>query len=114
MDTATPLTALDVARSILAGEYDDDLATISEAARQRRKDVSAREAKLNGMTLKPGDRVTLHGLSPKLLNGAVVEVTRVDRTRVLVKPIDDVTDFLAAQRLGHGSRVPLQCVTRVD
>lgn len=114
-DTLT-MAGTDIARSILSGEYDSDLDVLAEAVRMRRKDVKAREGRMNALTLKPGDHVRMHGLTPKILNDAVVEVVSLRRTRVNVKAIDGVTNPLAAQRVGtHGTcGVPLTCVTKVD
>lgn len=114
MTTITPLR--EVLAGILDGSYDEELSAISDAVRSRMKDVRDQKAKLNGLTLKPGDRVTMHGLTPKLLNGQIVEVVEINRTRATVKAIEGVTNAAATARVGtHGMcRVPLTCVTAID
>jgi len=116
MTTATIIPFKEIASGILDGEYDNVLDSLQSAINERRKDVRARHARLNGLTLKAGDRVTLHGLSPKFLNDEVVEVVTVNKTRVAVKSIDGVTGFRAAARIGShgGCTVPLTCVTAVS
>jgi hypothetical protein len=51
--------------AIVNGEFDDDLEGIQNACRQRQKV----QGDINLMTLKPGTKVRLRGLSPKYLNG---------------------------------------------
>jgi hypothetical protein len=51
--------------AIVNGEFDDDLEGIKNACRQREKV----QGDINLMTLKPGTKVRLRGLSPQYLNG---------------------------------------------
>lgn len=116
MNTTDTITAQDVALAILDGRLDDDLKALADAIHARRKQVRAREAQMNALFLSKGDHVTMHGLSPKYLNDAVVEVVEVKKTRVSVKSIEGVTPMRAAQRVGSGGfcTVPLSCVTKVS
>ena len=60
--------------SIINGDYDDDLDRIIEAVKSRRRENSERRGRINALTLKPGTRVRLKGLSPKYLNGLEGEI----------------------------------------
>lgn len=110
-DTDT-INLADVVHAILDGKFDDNLKGLADAIHERRKDVRKREGQMNAVLLKVGDRVTLKGLSPKYLNGTVVEVTEIHKTRASIKAIDGETSLKAAHRLIGGARVPLSCVER--
>jgi hypothetical protein len=107
-------TTRDLLAGIIDGDHDEALDSIAEAVRERRKAVRDREGRLNALTLKPGVRVTLKGLSPQYLNGAIVEVVKVNTSRVVVTSIDGVTSLRAAGRIRSGSTVPLSCVEAVE
>jgi len=97
-----------VVRSIIAGDYDDDLETLANAISERRKEKRRVEATVNRLTLLPGTRVGLKGLSPKRLNskkGVVVENTSRHRTAIAVK-LDGPVDY----RFGEVVHVPASCV----
>jgi len=115
MQDTTTLTAQDVALAVLDGQFDADLEALSNAIRSRRKDVTAKNAQMNALFLKPGDKVTLNGLSPKTLNGAVVEIVEVKKTRAAVRATEDCS-IQVQQRIGMHGRitVPLSCVTKVE
>lgn len=113
-DTDT-MTAQEVAMAILDGEYDASLDALSDAAHTRRKELRKKEGQMNALFLSAGDRVTLKGLSPKYLNGTVVEVVKINKTRAVVKPIEGETSLQATHRIGAaGCRVPLSCMTKVE
>ena len=113
-DTST-MTAQDIAMAVLNGDYDNDLKALGEAVRARRKDVSKKEAQMNALFLSPGDRVRLKGLSPKLLNGAVVEVVKINKTRAVVKSTDETTGQAATRISSYGgTTVPLSCVEKIE
>lgn len=101
-------------QSILTGEYDETLETLLDAIHERKKSVRKVKAQQNKLLLSVGDHVTLSGLSPKYINGAVVKVAEIRRTRCLVEPIDGVTPNRVANRFGMGVTVPLNCVTKAD
>lgn len=47
------------------------LELIGQALKAQHRQISATEARINQASLKPGDRVRTHNLSPKYLNGKV-------------------------------------------
>jgi len=100
----------DVIRAIMNGELDDDLDRLSAAIKEQRKETRAREAAVNRLTMLPGTRVRLKGLSPKRLNGktgTIVENTSRHKTALAVK-LDkpDVRDNLGV------IHVPAGCAER--
>jgi len=96
--------------AIINGEVDDDLDRVNEAVRSRRKELRAREAHINLLTLKPGTRVRLKGLSPKYLNGLEGEIIvdpvggRRGKARLAVKMDEPVRKY------GSIIRPPAGCV----
>ena len=109
------MTAQEVMLTILDGGYDEHLDTLRETIRDRSKDLRAKKAKINGLLLTEGDHVLLQGLSPKYLNGTVVEVVEVKKTRVTVKAIEGVTTPKAAAKIGFMgfTSVPLTTVEKL-
>lgn len=59
------MTDQNLINDIMGGVYDDRLDIIESACRQRKKV----QGDINLMTLTPGTKVRLRGLSPKYLNG---------------------------------------------
>ena len=68
------MTDISISLRILNGEADDELSAVADAVKQR-ESVLARNTVAN---LKPGDKITLAKISPKYLQGLVVEVERVN------------------------------------
>ena len=114
MSTETE-TAQDVALAILDGKFDDDLQALTNATEARRKVLRAKTAQMNALFLNPGDKVRLSNLRPQYINGEVVEVVKVNKTRVKVKATDD--NSLRVQqriRMDGGTSVPLANVEKVE
>lgn len=101
---------------IVHGDFDNDLDNISEAVRSRRKEANRKQAQINALTISPGARVVLKGLSPQYLNGITGEVVappahargRRGKARLYVK-----TDDPRARRYGDPLSVPANCVEAV-
>lgn len=100
-------------QTVVAGIYEidslDDMERVWDAAKARQKELRDRASAVNAASIKVGDKVRLRDISPKYLNGNVVEVTRIDGKTIGVKSIDE-TGFQARNRLGHAARVPASCV----
>ena len=95
-----------IINSLLSGELDSELDEIQLAIKERRKLIRATKAAGSMLSLKVGDRVTLHGLSPKRINGMEGKVVSKQRTRVTVM-MDSGT--------GYGTiTVPAQCLDKVE
>jgi len=67
--------------AIVNGEFDDDLEGIKNACHQREKV----QGDINLMTLTPGTKVRLRGLSPKYLNGQTGVIAAVPRRGSRIK-----------------------------
>jgi hypothetical protein len=99
---------------IINGEYDDDLERIRQAIRSREKEASRKRAEVNMLTLEPGVRVVMRGLSPKYLNGrtgTIVPASPGYGARAIAVKQDE---------FGYGGsrdreivHVPPQCVERI-
>ena len=100
-------------QTVVAGIYEidslDDMERVWDAAKARQKELRDRASRINAASIKVGDKVRLRDISPKYLNGAIVEVTKIEGKKVGVKPIEE-TNFQARNRLGMGGRVPAACV----
>jgi predicted metal-dependent RNase len=95
-----------IIHDLLSGELDSKLDQIQEAIKERRKLLRATKAASSMLSLKAGDRVSLHGLSPKKINGMEGKVISKQRTRVLVDMGMDS---------GYGQiTVPAQCLNKVE
>jgi hypothetical protein len=95
---------------IARGKFDDDLDTLREVIENRRKVAASNLV----YTLKPGDRVSLHGIRPKALDGATGTVKEVKRTRIGVV-IDDIFAggagrFSWSIKSGLPLTVPVACI----
>lgn len=103
--------------AIIDGEYDDALDRLAAAVTERRRLVSAQMARRNVLTIMPGARVQLQGLSPKYLNGltgTVVETPEFRRNRrkaTLSVTLDTPT---AMGRFGKVIQVPASCLVPLD
>ena len=95
-----------IIHDLLSGELDSKLDQIQGAIKERRKLLRATKAAGSMLSLKVGDRVSLHGLSPKKINGLEGTVISKQRTRVLVDMGMDS---------GYGQiTVPAQCLDKVE
>lgn len=89
--------------AIANGSLDPHLDTLSRAIKARRQF----RATLEVATLRPGDRVVIHGTRPTYLNGQQAIVKSVNQSTVTVRFEDEA----AARRFGHAPvRVPVACV----
>jgi preprotein translocase subunit YajC len=75
------MDANEVIVNIMRGTFDGDLDIIRDAVENRRKTAAQKFV----YSLKPGDRVSIHGIRPKALDGATGTVEEVKRTRVGVR-----------------------------
>ena len=92
----------------------DTLHVLFDVIKDRQKALQQIKARQAVATIKKGDIVELHGLSPKYLNGAVCTVNRVDGTKYAVSVIEDRTlDPRASGRLRNAT-VPAACVTKLE
>ena len=98
-----------IAREILAGEWDDHLAGLFEAYRARKKAQRSERAEFAAATVRIGDRGTLDGISPKYLNGCPVEVTGKNAKTLDVVAIEEGSTLRQKERLRFGGRVPASC-----
>lgn len=106
------MTKTEIVKAILDGQFSaQDLLDIGNATRDARKFASEKEARVLKHTLKAGDKVRLSNLRPKYINGAVVEVEKVNQTRVEVKFGDSYA--YGKYRNSTGVTVPLTCITPV-
>jgi len=95
-----------IIHDLLSGELDSKLDDIQEAIKERRKLIRATKAASSMLSLKVGDRVSLHGLSPKKINGMEGKIVSKGRTRVGVLMDSDT---------GYGEiTVPAQCLDKVE
>ena len=95
-----------IINDLLSGELDSKLDDIQEAIKERRKLIRATKAASSMLSLKVGDRVSLHGLSPKKINGMEGKIVSKGRTRVGVLMDSDT---------GYGEiTVPAQCLNKVE
>jgi hypothetical protein len=104
-DTMSKMTAF--TDSIIDGKWDDALQSLEDAIKSRHKIVRNQSAAKNVLSIKVGDEVTLKGLSPKYLNGALVTVIgKSDNKFVVQVPIS------TSMRKWSGSTptVPAACV----
>jgi hypothetical protein len=102
--------------AIIDGEYDDVLDRLAAAVNERRKLVNAQAARRNVLTIMPGARVKLHGLSPKYLNGlvgTVVETPEFRRNRRKAT-LSVNLDTAPYGRFGKVVNVPAACLTALD
>jgi hypothetical protein len=82
-DTMSKMTAF--TDSIIDGKWDDALQSLEDAIKSRHKIVRNQSAAKNVLSIKVGDEVTLKGLSPKYLNGALVTVIEKNKDKFVVQ-----------------------------
>jgi len=97
----------DVQYQIMKGTFDADLKLLSEAIRNREKEVKSQLL----YSLREGDQVILDNIRPKLLCGATATVVKTNKTTVSVKMGPESGVPIRYQ--GH-SRVPIACCTKVE
>lgn len=106
--TVIDTTNQDFAAAIVNGRYDEHLDEITALVRSRREAL----ARLRSYDLKVGDRATIHGLSPKYLNGHTVEVVEAPtgKRTVSCKFVGQVPG-----RYGNSQvvKVPVVCLTPI-
>lgn len=104
----------EIIEGINAIEDESQLHVLWDVIKDRRKNLQQLEARKAVASIKAGDIVELHGLSPKYLNGAICTVRRIEGTKFHVNVIEDRTfDPRAASRLAHAT-VPASCVTKLE
>jgi hypothetical protein len=103
----------DVISYITLHATSEEARRINKAATERVKLLGKMEGSLMASLLKPGDKVTLSGLSPKYLNGmtaTVKEAAQGRETKVTVV----LDDEHRATRYGtRPVKVPAQCLTKI-
>jgi transcription antitermination factor NusG len=77
----------ETAKAIMLGEYDDYLDQIENAVKLRRKDKAPKI-----WEFKAGDTVRIVHCNPKYLEGALAEVTKVNRTKIVVRLHETASD----------------------
>lgn len=93
------MNSTDIISAIVSGDADDNLDGIAGALRDRQ----AAKARAVFHTVKAGDKVRLHNLRPKYMEGCTAIVVEHNRTRVVVT-LDEETlarNFQAAARYGR-------------
>lgn len=106
-------TIQDVLVYIATRAATDEIGLIYDTCKDRSKALRNVAAAVNLASLKPGDRVVLHSLSPKLLNGASGTITMVNAKSVDLDLDDNVASARARARNGsHLRGVPASCVTK--
>ena len=101
------MTVNEIAKEILTSELSGaELSSLFDTIKRKQKMTRDTEVALKAVSLKPGDRVRLFGLSPKYLNGLVGEVQSVENTRARVK----LEDSFNLRRFGTTPKVPLACL----
>ena len=70
----------DIALSIIKGEHDEMLDTLIQVCQNRKKDLAPKI-----WEFKVGDGVRLVNAHPKYLNGALAEVVKVNRAKVVIR-----------------------------
>jgi hypothetical protein len=84
-----------------------ELDLMQQALEDRRRQLRSETAS----SLRPGDKVRLHGIRPKYLNGRVVTVGHVNVKTITVQDPAEVGSRFANSRT---VRIPIKCVERVD
>jgi hypothetical protein len=104
------MEATEVIAAIARGQLDADLETIIDTATNRKRITARSLASL----LKPGDRVRLTGIRPRILDGATGVVQDISRTRIGVVIDKEFARgagrFARSITMGLPLRVPNVCV----
>jgi len=110
-------TYTEVLGAIVSGDLDEKLDALSGMIRERRRLVRESTARMAVMTTEVGATGILKGLSPKYINNVRVRVVKVNRTKMVVEPINpDDLDQRTKRKLGvYGSacvgvNVPASCI----
>lgn len=105
------MTTIGEVLTFIASEATEgDITAIYEMAKTRAKTLRNVQAATNAATLKPGDKVRLSGLSPKYMNGEVVEVVSINGSKIRVKTDHVIGRIWEGEPFG----VPASCATKVD
>ena len=93
------------------GQLDNeaDCNLLFEALRAQTRHVRATAARLNASTLKAGDKVRLHGIRPKYLDGATGIVVSLNGTKIEVRLDDMIGRFSPVVPVN----VPASCVEAI-
>ena len=115
-------TYTEVLGAICSGELDEKLDALSGMIRERRRLVRQSKARMTVLTTTVGDTGVLKGLSPQHINGVRVRVTKINRTKLVVEPVEPMKlPGRTAKKLGvyrygdgenctcHGVTVPASC-----
>jgi hypothetical protein len=94
---------------IINGDHDDDLQSIQDACRERKKLNRSKDTALAMSTLKVGDVIVLKGLNPKYINGCQGKITEKRRTKFTVR----LDDGQHTGRFGKTVVVPATCMNKV-
>lgn len=102
--------------AIIDGEYDDALDRIAQAIRSRMAIVKDQTARRNVVTLTPGAKVRLQGLSPKYLNGmtGIIVEDPLFRSNSRKATLSVALDGPPIGRFGKTVRVPANCLVAVE
>ncbi len=107
MDLRTIVTFIITDASVGTREGMDAVIT---AVRERQRINRANSTAIARATLSVGDKVSVHGISPKYLNGVEGKITSFNKTRS--RATIEVTDAKGDSRVGtiqYG--IPVQCFT---
>lgn len=90
------------------------ISIVGEALRARHEALHNDRAIESRATLEVGDKVKIHGMRTKYLNGCIGEVLDVDGAKFVQVSVTD-GDRRAIQRSGmRGLGIPWSCVTKID
>ena len=99
----------DILNAIEDGQLDDRLPMIQDVVNTRIRDRRQKAANKARRELKPGDTISLTGIRPKYANGKTAEVVRINRSRIVVRMLEDAGKF----RKGQKVTVPAVCVEQI-
>lgn len=104
------MTTIAEVLSFIASEATDgDLDAIFAMSKKRHRTLRDVKAATNATTLAAGDKVRLSGLSPKYMNGEIVEVVEVVGVKIRVKSDHTIGRIWA----GEPFTIPASCATKV-
>jgi hypothetical protein len=96
------MTLDDFQTAIAKGEFDSELSVLWDLIKDRKRYLNEQKTVALRYSLKKGDKVKLVGLTPKHLNGRIVEVIEVRKTRI--------TCDIPSRGL---ATVPISCLVKV-